>query len=252
MFYILSKALIFLLRPLIWVAGLLLLSAFLKSARWRKRAFWVAIGVLWLFGNNALLGKVAGWYETPPPLPLEQHFHTAIVLGGYLGTAPAENSALFDWHESADRVAHAHRLYREGKVDRLLVTGGASSILVDRQPEAVRVAAYLMALGVPADDLLIDSLARNTRENALNAKKLLGEQTDSLLLVTSASHMPRAHACFRAVGLAPASYSVDFIQPFEPLRPSDYLLPSTSALKGWERLIKEWVGNWVYRWRGWA
>jgi uncharacterized SAM-binding protein YcdF (DUF218 family) len=71
------------------------------------------------------------------------------------------------------------------------------------------------------------------------------------LLVTSALHMPRALATFRALGVDTIPAPTDFEavpQPFHPLR----WLPDAETLAASTQAIKEYLGLWVYRWRGWA
>lgn len=72
-----------------------------------------------------------------------------------------------------------------------------------------------------------------------------------MLLVTSALHMPRSLAAFKAVGInavaAPADFEV-IPEPLHPLR----LLPDAHSLHQSTRALKEYLGFAVYRLRGWA
>ena len=65
-------------------------------------------------------------------------------------------------------------------------------------------------LGVPEAAIMLDDRSRTTYENAVSVKRVLGQA--SILLVTSASHMPRAAALFRKQGFdvtpAPCTYNV--------------------------------------------
>ena len=72
----------------------------------------------------------------------------------------------------------------------------------------------------------------------------------SALLVTSASHMPRAMATFRRAGVPVVAATTDVsvvdsghIDVFEWLPSADALAATTGA-------IREWLGYWVYRVRG--
>ena len=70
-------------------------------------------------------------------------------------------------------------------------------------PEAVAMAAYLKARGVPGEDILLEAQSRNTRENLRFAKRIMeanGYQT--CVLVTSDYHMMRARMLAGQEGLS--------------------------------------------------
>lgn len=66
--------------------------------------------------------------------------------------------------------------------------------------EAQAMRDYLEENGVPAEDILLDDTSFNTRQNLCNAKKLLGKETNSVLIVTSDYHLPRAMALGADIG----------------------------------------------------
>jgi uncharacterized SAM-binding protein YcdF (DUF218 family) len=120
-------------------------------------------------------------------------------------------------------------------------------------PEAALVAEVLEELGVPWDAILVEGQSRNTRENALNTAAIWREKGFRRgLLVTSAYHMSRALATFRAAGVNVSPWPVDFrVHP--PLVNSVFdVLPDATALELTTISVKEWLGLLVYRWRGWA
>lgn len=96
------------------------------------------------------------------------------------------------------RLAEGIRLYRAVPGARLLLTGYGGP---DPVPSAVMMARMAEALGVPADDIETAPEPTITWEEALAARSIVGDAP--LILVTSASHMPRALALFRAAGLDP-------------------------------------------------
>ena len=71
------------------------------------------------------------------------------------------------------------------------------------------------------------------------------------LLVTSATHMPRAIASFRKSGLDVAPWPADVRGGYPPTSVFDFL-PDANALEMTTAAIKEWLGLAVYRLRGWA
>jgi uncharacterized SAM-binding protein YcdF (DUF218 family) len=119
--------------------------------------------------------------------------------------------------------------------------------------EASLAAELLEAYGVPSDSILVESNSRNTHENAINTAVIwLARRFRSGLLVTSATHMPRALASFRKAGLDVAPWPADF-RTEHPLVNSVFdFLPDPGALEMTTTAIKEWLGLAVYRLRGWA
>lgn len=107
-------------------------------------------------------------------------------------------------------------------------------------------------LGVPEQAVLTEQHSRNTYENAIGAKRLLGEA--SILLVTSASHIPRAVGVFRSQGMKvtpyPCGYRARNILGTElDWNPFD-LLPDAKALFITTETISEIVGAAVYKLAG--
>jgi len=72
--------------------------------------------------------------------------------------------------------------------------------------EAEGMKRYLVSLGVPEQDILMDPASFNTRQNLENARKILSASTQSRrpLVVTSDYHVPRALALARDAGFAEA------------------------------------------------
>ena len=66
--------------------------------------------------------------------------------------------------------------------------------------EASAMHQYLAANGVPESDLILEDSSFNTRQNLMNAKKLLGEEISRVLIVTSDYHLPRALALAKDAG----------------------------------------------------
>ena len=78
------------------------------------------------------------------------------------------------------------------------------------------------------------------------------EKLERTLLVTSALHMPRALATFHAAGVDAVAAPTDFEIVEEGAGNVERWMPDAIALEGSTRAIKEYLGMWVYRWRGWS
>jgi hypothetical protein len=143
-----------------------------------------------------------------------------------------------------NRTLHASRLYQAGKARLIVISGG--NVFPQRQnikPEAYYTAGILNDWGIPDEAILIETLSRNTHENAVQTSRLLQQRgIFSILLITAAVHMPRAYLCFEQAGLkvspSPSGYSAASYD-----RPAIVaLLPEAKNLQRTHQLIKE---NWV-------
>ncbi len=254
MYFILSKILSFLLQPITWLLLLLLFALTSKRPLRQKRAISVALFVLLFFSNKFIFTRILQLWEvnTMTLNELDRSYDIGILLGGYSAPEIIPNEDRHNFNSRANRFNNAIELYFKGKIKKILISGGTSSIIVDYPREASAIEQYLLTLGVPAEDLIVEPNSRNTRENAVFSAEIIQRNYPeaSCLLITSAWHMRRAHGCFRKVNLSAIPFSVDFMN--EAQRPSlgFYLLPSPDVFENWEYILREWVGYLVYRGRG--
>jgi uncharacterized SAM-binding protein YcdF (DUF218 family) len=132
----------------------------------------------------------------------------------------------------------------------VLLSGGNIDAQPGDVPEADRLAARLVAWGVPPAQVVAEGTSRNTRENAIESSRIAAARGwHTLLVVTSAVHMPRALGCFRAVGLEPDALPVD-------RRAGDGKgqgwLPRAVALARSTDALRELSGRAVYRIAGYT
>lgn len=234
----------------------LLAFLLLSVGRLRSGLLVLALGILWLTPwslpvvSDALRLSLESRFAREPASALPQT-DAIVVLGGGISGGPR------DWPDpdlgpAADRVWHAARLFHAGKAPRMIVSGGSMPWAGERRSEAEAMQRFLADLGVPSGAVLLEGRSRNTHENAVYTAQILREQgLGKVLLVTSALHMPRALATFQAAGVDGVAAPTDFEVMPEP----DHLmrwLPDAEALSASTRALKEYLGWWVYRWRGWA
>ena len=79
----------------------------------------------------------------------------------------------------------------------ICVCGGQGSD--EPMPEAVRMKQWLCEHGVPEEQILTEDTSTNTLENMRNARALMPDVSD-ILLVTSDFHVPRATAAAESMG----------------------------------------------------
>ena len=246
MFFYLSKTLYFLAMPVTLIIVALLLSAFYQ--KYRKQLFWLGMGLFFLFTNLFLGNALIRWWEDKPvAIDSLPKYGVGIVLGGI--TSDKEPRDRVHTSGAADRILHAVQLYRLGKIDKILVSGGTGKIIADEVKEATLLKRLLLLSQVPEEDILIEDNSRNTHENALFSQRILREKApdQSYLLITSAFHMPRAKACFDKVGLEVDTFSVDFRSDEHKFTPDVLFIPSSAAIGNWEIIIREILGMAAYK-----
>jgi uncharacterized SAM-binding protein YcdF (DUF218 family) len=247
----LSKNLDLAFEPLAW--GLVLgLAALLWRGGGRRRAALAAVALL--VPAVAALAPVADKLQRLAGAGVERtfredHVYDAVVV--LSGMVSAEASAATDEVElnaASDRVVRALELFRAGRVRHVVISGGPPFPRGREPTEPELLRDRLVAWGVPAERILVETRSRNTRENAVETARLLAERKlESVVLVTSASHAPRALGCFRAVGLAPDLLPVDHRVGGE-----GGWLPRATALARSTDALRELAGRAVYFVRGWT
>jgi uncharacterized SAM-binding protein YcdF (DUF218 family) len=227
------------------------LCSLLKFRRLALACVGSAMIILWVcstpfFANRA----VASLERQYPPRTMAQtpEADVAIVLGGGLGQ-PLPPRVEVQLYNAAGRVLHASRLYRAGKVKRVLVSAGNIPWALAIKPEAELTKELLVEWGVPSEAIEIETASRNTYENAREIERMWKARGfKSALLVTSAIHMPRAIAVFRRADFPVIASTADVLV----VDGEDVFtwLPDASALATTTNAVKEWMGIFVYRLRG--
>ena len=162
-----------------------------------------------------------------------------VVLGGEKLPAETPSDAGSET-DARTRVGFGYLLYRAGRAPAVFLSG---------EGDAGPMAAALERQGVPPAALRLETASRTTYENARNTAMLLRQEgRHTILLVTSPAHMPRAAASFEKQGLRviPAPALAPSAVPMAPWQPRRAMLWDAS------HALHEYIGLWVYRWRGWA
>ena len=238
------------------LAGLACLFAFALGRR-GKAMVWITLGTLylWLAATPIVALTLINSLEEQYPVASIDTLpkaDVAIVLGGVSVQSQGLNPYA-DLKSGADRILHAARLLKAGKVDRILVSGGRPVSQLDSRSEADVIAGFLREFGIDDADIVLEREARNTHENAVNSLALMQENGfSSALLVTSALHMPRAAAVFRKAGVTFSPVSIDTLSSSIEARSVFAFFPNSRALDFSTQAIKEWIGMLVYHLRGWT
>jgi uncharacterized SAM-binding protein YcdF (DUF218 family) len=212
-----------------------------------------SIAWLWLWSmplfTNWLGRKLEEEYG--PVLAEDLSRADAIVISGG-GVRPALPPRLYpELNVSGNRVLHAARLYKAGKAEWIVSTGWAGYRPADNEPEKPNPTCVILGeLGIPEEVVLVENQSLNTHENAQFAKRIIDDhQIESIILVTSAMHMPRAVVEFRAVCRNVIPAPIDFGTAAMRNRILIDLLPATGALNLGSEVLHEIVGLVLLRFR---
>lgn len=224
----------------------------------RRGAFLVAMivvmGLLWLLATPWASHNLQSLIESQAgEVSAEQLPKTdaIVVLGGTL-TPPASPGSDANLSAAADRLVYAARLYKLGKSPIILISGGNATSAETMDAESVHAAALLRGWGIPADAILTETESVNTYENAVYSKLMLDQHNlKSVLLVTSALHMPRALATFESAGVQAIPAATDFESRLPAASGMEAWVADPAALEGTTRALKEIFARLVYRQRGW-
>tara|TARA_B100001750_G_C15334568_1_gene509069 strand:- start:96 stop:713 length:618 start_codon:yes stop_codon:yes gene_type:complete len=92
----------------------------------------------------------------------------------------------------ANRTAHAVALHRRGLAPKVVFTGGVGT---HAPSEAEAASRHAIALGLPADAVLLEAKSTSTEENARFAAEILGAEA-RVLVVSDAYHVFRCERVF--------------------------------------------------------
>ena len=262
-FLFLSKLLPLFIYPLGLSCILLLVAFFMALRRSRLATIPIALSflILAIAGNprfsDALI-KSLEWQNTAT-----QNLPTAdaiVVLGGATrGVSPPR--VMPDLNEHGDRIIYAAKLYKEGKAPLIVLSGGRIKWFGKEDSEAIDMAKILELMGVPPEAIIKEGKSLNTHENAVFTKKILEEKgIKKVLLVTSAFHTPRSLKIFARQGIDVIPAPTDFMISEQDTIRHDYstesqilsYIPSARSIHFTTQMIKEYIGTFIYRLRGWV
>ena len=249
----------YVLYPLNWILLIMTLTTFsLLLPFTPRRLRWARIGsvsglILSLMISSpliahTLLGSLEAWHSQPP-LANGERYEAIVVLGGGV-LEPGTLRPMVDLSShSKNRTMCGVDLYQQGYAPKLVFTGGTEHAFRDAPKNAPEMKRWAERLGVSTEAMVVEDQSRTTYENATEARRLLGPV--SILLVTSASHLPRAAAIFTKQGFQVTPVPCDFsIQnrprdSLEELDPFD-VLPNDGAIVQTTPSVTELAGIAVY------
>ena len=243
-----KKALAIALFP----SGLVLLLLLCGLLLRRKLLVWIGTLLFLLFSmplfSDALIHNLESTAGRTPVIEVGKA-DMIVVPGGM--TEQVEGAPLGEWKDAADRFEGGIDLYRAGKAPLLVFTRGRLPWRMNEVPEGELLARRAEKLGIPAKAIRLTGLAGNTAGEAVELRRLSEEgkigKGNTIILVTSAYHMPRAQLLFERQGFRVIPYRVDFqVGGRKPLTLLSFL-PDAEAFLHSEKAMREMIGLVYYR-----
>ena len=240
------------LLPLLALPTGMLLLLMAVALLWRRRwPVWLAFCLFWLGSTPWFSNHLVRWceaYAIRESASMLAKAEAIVVLSGSLTLAPGP-AGISEWSDG-DRFWGGVELYRAGKAPWLVFTGGWVPWLAKLAPEGEVLRAWAKSQGVPDSAIQVTGKVKNTAEEAAAVAALLpklssvrGRKPTTILLVTSAFHMPRAQRLFERAGLKVQPYPVDFkVSASDSFTVMD-LLPSAGAWRYTEMAWRELLGR---------
>ena len=173
----------------------------------------------------------------------EQHAEYIVVLGGGYTWNPAWAPSSNLINNSLPRLNEGIRLWQANPGSKMIFTGArALTNPVSTGEAGARVAE---SLGVPRSEIIVLDTPKDTEEEAAAVKAAIGDAP--FLLVTSASHLPRAMIFFQHAGLNPLPAPANQPAIESPLNPWEKAIPSPVWLMHSDRVGYETLGR-VWQW----
>ncbi len=184
--------------------------------------------------------------DMPPPDGI-------VVLGGAMDDTMLESRHAIVLAPSGTRMTEAVALALRYPQAKLVFTGGSADIsgasLSVSEADVAR--QFFVAMGLPPERAILENRSRNTYENAIFTRDLVQPKAgERWLLVTSATHIPRAVGIFRKAGFDVIAWPAHY---FTSGRWNDALRLNTQPSDGLSQTdvaVREWIGLVVYRLTG--
>ena len=156
-----------------------------------------------------------------------------VVLSGGYSTDPRVDRVSHLSSETALRVLKGVLLYKEVPGCKLILSGGPHA-------DAESMAKVALGLGVKKSDVILESKSTNTEQEAIFIAPRVGKAP--FVLVTSASHMPRAMGLFRHRGMNPIAAPTDYLAKDWAESLPDEIYPESYGLHEAQRAVYEYLG----------
>ena len=252
MIFVLKKVISPLLNPLsvsllIALVGLLFLW-FTRRQKTGKVLVTISTLLLGFFSYGVVSGMLVKPLEQEyPPITDFQAYEGIkwiVVLGGGSSVDPSLPPSTYLSGASLYRLLEGVYLYNRVPGSKLIVTGRSGFEGITPMAEVMGDVAK--EWGVEPEDIVLETKAKDTKDHPIYVKEIVGK--DRFVLVTSASHMPRAVALFGKHGMDPIPAPTEYmVKKREGGVKPGMFFPGTGSLEKTGRAIHEYLGM-VWAW----
>ena len=240
----------------LWLLLLLQFLFLLVRRQWRFSLLPAALaGFVWLIGATQIPYNLLATLELPyarTSLDDVPEADAVVMLGG--GHERSRYDAFgIGVTDAFDRPIMALELMRRKRAPVLVLGGGGFLEAGQPTPDAVLLERWFTAWQIPAAPVLNLGINGDTHDEAMKLKALAQEKKwTRILLVTSANHMKRSLATFRATGVAviPAACDFESIGGVAATKAQGFV-PTHDGFRVLDAYLHETIGWYVYRFRGW-
>jgi SanA protein len=152
-------------------------------------------------------------------------------VGLLLGTTPQARYTKVTNYFFIYRIDAAERLYKAGKIEKILISGDEHSLEGVNEPQCMKDS--LVARGVPADAIMLDGKGYRTICSVINANKVYGLK--SFIVISQKFHNERAIYLAEHLGL-----DVENIQAYNANDPNTRRAYITSIREYFARVKMFW------------
>lgn len=183
---------------------------YLFKNSYTKAKFYFSAAFLWIFllayspFSNQIIQPLERQYKAY--LDIDPKIEYVLVLGHGHFTDESISGVSQLVPTALTRLSEGIRIYRQLDNAKIIVSGYAGDD--EKTPHALISKEVAISLGVKEENILTQELAKDTKEEAIFVKEVVGDK--KFILVTSAYHMPRAMKIFENESLNPIPAPTDF------------------------------------------
>ena len=236
--FLLKKFVTFFVEPLGFILTLFILGLyflFVNNKSISKILLSLSFGFLFLFSyqpfSNFLVKNLENQY---PKYDYKENIKYIHVLGSGHNTDKSQPISSHVSSAGTKRVLEGIIIHFRTPDSKLIFTGYEGDT---NTSNAQMNASLAIALGVKEENIIINAEPKDTKEEAVFTKSIVGNEP--FVLVTSATHMPRSMRLFKSLGLNPIAAPTNFQKD----EFSDYLAaPDIVQLENSRMSMHEYIG----------
>jgi len=233
------------------VLGVIITIALFWNRRYkvaRRATIALAIAVIF-FSNLGISYAALRTLEDRYPIPevtCAKEINGVIVLGG--GMSPGlipEQRKQPQLGEAGERLTKALELLNKCPDFKLTYSTFSGALRPEGVSEAESANQFFKEQRISASRMSFENESRNTFENAKLSSEIVSSR-EGWVLITSASHLPRAVTTFERFGWEVVPYPVDYRSESSG---KFGMFRRQSSIENWNMVIHEWVGRVMYQLR---